>query len=34
MENRELRAGLEGAADKSHRSRIRKGNSLCDISVP
>lgn len=34
MENRGLRVGLKGAADKSHLSGIGKGNSLCDISVP
>lgn len=34
MENRRLGAGLKGAADKSHLSRIGKGNLLCDISVP
>lgn len=34
MENRGLRAGLKGAADKSHLSRIAKGNSPCDSSVP
>lgn len=34
MENRRLRGGLERAADKSHLSRIGKGSSLCDISVP
>jgi len=34
MENGGLRGGLEGAADKSHLSRMGKGNSLCDISIP
>lgn len=34
MENRGLRAGLKGAADRSHLSGTGKGNSLCDISVP